>query len=49
MVDTRRLAAVLGDVTPGPRVSSWFGYAPLDPAHLASSPAIMFVKDCPAR
>ena len=33
VVDARRLAAVLGDVTPAPRVSPWFGYSPLDPAH----------------
>ena len=29
----------------GPRVSPWFGYAPLDPAHLASTDGIVFVKD----
>ncbi|MFF5084227.1 erythromycin esterase family protein [Actinoplanes sp. NPDC000266] len=28
-----------------PRVSSWFGYAPLDPAHLPSIDAIVYVKD----
>jgi hypothetical protein len=48
VVDPGRLAAVLGDVTPVPRVSPWFGYAPLDPAHLASNDAIVFVKDAPA-
>jgi erythromycin esterase-like protein len=45
VVDARRLAAILGDVTPAPRVSPWFGYSPLDPAHLASNDAIVFVKD----
>jgi erythromycin esterase-like protein len=45
VVDTRRLAAILGDVTPAPRVSPWFGYSPLDPAHVASNDGIMFVKD----
>lgn len=45
VVDPRRLAAVLGDVTPAPRVSPWFGYAPLDPAHVASTDGIVFVKD----
>ena len=45
VVDVRRLAAVLGDVTPARRVSPWFGYAPLDPAHVANSDGIVFVKD----
>lgn len=39
VVDPRRLA---GSV---PRVSPWYGYAPLDPAHLAGIDAIVFVKD----
>ncbi|MFE9206536.1 erythromycin esterase family protein [Micromonospora sp. NPDC007230] len=47
VVDARRLADALGDVTPAPRVSPWFGYAPLDPAHLASNDGIIFVKDAP--
>src|SRR5690606_18921608 len=34
LVDTRRLATALGDLKS--RVSPWFGYAPLDPAHLAN-------------
>ncbi|MEV1287020.1 erythromycin esterase family protein [Micromonospora sp. NPDC049679] len=45
VVDARRLAAILGDVTPAPRVSPWFGYSPLDPARLASNDGIVFVKD----
>jgi erythromycin esterase-like protein len=45
VVDARRLAAVLGDATPAPRVSPWYGYSPLDPAHLASTDGIVFVKD----
>ncbi|MGC5019711.1 erythromycin esterase family protein [Micromonospora sp. DT47] len=48
VVDARRLATVVGDVTPAPRVSPWFGYSPLDPAQLASSDGIVFVKDVPA-
>jgi erythromycin esterase-like protein len=48
VVDPRRLVAILGDVTPAPRVSPWFGYSPLDPAHLASTDAIVFVKDATA-
>jgi hypothetical protein len=46
-VDAPRLAGVLGDTAPEPRVSPWFGYAPLDPAHLAGSDGIVFVKDVP--
>ncbi|WP_432971604.1 erythromycin esterase family protein [Dactylosporangium sp. CA-233914] len=46
VVDARRLTAVLGDVAP--RVSPWFGYAPLDPAHVARHDGIVFVKDAPA-
>jgi erythromycin esterase-like protein len=45
IVDARRLAAVLGEVTP--RVSPWYGYAPLDPAQVASTDGIVFVKDAP--
>ncbi|MFF9568816.1 erythromycin esterase family protein [Streptomyces sp. NPDC014685] len=47
VVDAPRLAAVLGDALPAPRVSPWFGYAPFDPAHLADSAGIVFVKDVP--
>ncbi|MDA0633452.1 erythromycin esterase family protein [Nonomuraea sp. MCN248] len=45
LVDPRRLAATLAE--PAPRVSPWFGYAPLDPAQLTDSDAILFVKDLP--
>jgi erythromycin esterase-like protein len=45
IVDARRLARVLGDATPAPRVSPWFGYAPMDPAELTSTDGIVFVKD----
>ncbi len=47
VVDARRLASVLGDVQPTPRVSPWFGYSPLDPAHVAGHDGIVFVKDVP--
>ncbi|MFC9236330.1 erythromycin esterase family protein [Streptomyces decoyicus] len=47
VVDARQLATALGDTRPAPRVSPWFGYAPLDPAHLADSDGIVFVKDIP--
>jgi erythromycin esterase-like protein len=45
ILDARRLAAALADVTPAARVSPWFGYSPLDPAHVASTDGIVFVKD----
>jgi erythromycin esterase-like protein len=47
LVDPRRLAAALADAAPAPRVSPWYGYSPLDPAHLASNDGIVFVKDAP--
>ncbi|HEX6448798.1 MAG TPA: erythromycin esterase family protein [Trebonia sp.] len=47
VVDARRLAAILGDETLAPRMSPWFGYSPLDPAHVASNDGIVFVKDAP--
>ncbi|MFJ3880951.1 erythromycin esterase family protein [Streptomyces sp. NPDC090077] len=45
LVDAGRLAGVFGDALPAPRVSPWFGYAPLDPAHLAGGDGVVFVKD----
>jgi erythromycin esterase-like protein len=45
IVDVRRLATALANVTPAARVSPWFGYSPLDPAHVASTDGIVFVKD----
>ncbi|NEA20967.1 erythromycin esterase family protein [Actinomadura bangladeshensis] len=47
VVDAPRLAIALGGVWPEPRVSPWFGYAPLDPAHLAEIDGIVFIKDAP--
>ncbi|OIJ84799.1 erythromycin esterase family protein [Streptomyces colonosanans] len=47
VIDAPRLAMTLGDTRPAPRVSPWFGYSPLDPAHLADSDGIVFVKDVP--
>ena len=47
VVDAPRLADALGDTPPAPRVSPWFGYAPLDPAHLANCDGLVFVKDVP--
>jgi erythromycin esterase-like protein len=45
IVDARRLTTALANVTPAARVSPWFGYSPLDPAHVASTDGIVFVKD----
>ncbi|SEB69041.1 erythromycin esterase family protein [Streptomyces sp. PAN_FS17] len=45
VVDPAELATTLGDTLPAPRVSPWFGYASLDPAHLSAIDGIVFVKD----
>lgn len=45
LVDPRTLAAALDDPRPAPRVSPWFGYFGLDPAHLAETDGLIFVKD----
>ena len=45
LVDVHALAAASAVVKPVVRVSPWFGYAPLDPAHLASIDGLLFVKD----
>ncbi len=45
IIDAPRLATTLGDKRPAPRVSPWYGYAPLDPAHLAAMDGIVFVKE----
>ncbi|MEV5595295.1 erythromycin esterase family protein [Streptomyces sp. NPDC052496] len=47
IVDPRRLTADLGDARPALRISPYFGYAPLDPAHLAGYDGIAFVRDLP--
>ncbi len=45
LVDARRLAAALADATPATRVSPWYGYSPLNPAHLVGNDGTVFVKD----
>ncbi|GHB51064.1 erythromycin esterase [Streptomyces cirratus] len=45
LVDAPALAAALADARPAPRVSPWFGYAPLDPAHLADTDGMVFIRD----
>ncbi|WP_329520785.1 erythromycin esterase family protein [Spirillospora sp. NBC_01491] len=47
LIDAPRLVIALGDSQPAHRVSPWFGYASFDPAHLADSDGIVFVKDVP--
>jgi hypothetical protein len=42
-VDVHRLTTVLSAAVP--RVSPWYGYAPLDPAQVANLNGIVFVKD----
>ncbi|MEV0266705.1 erythromycin esterase family protein [Streptomyces sp. NPDC050617] len=44
-----QLAAALGAPLPPPRQSPWFGYAPLDPAHLPTIDGLVFVRDVPQR
>ncbi|MEV3854783.1 erythromycin esterase family protein [Streptomyces sp. NPDC050095] len=45
LLDPADLAASLGDPLPAARVSPWFGYAPFDPAQLAGSDGLVFVRD----
>ncbi|WP_030797149.1 erythromycin esterase family protein [Streptomyces sp. NRRL S-337] len=45
LIEAPRLATTLGDTRPAPRVSPYYGYSPLDPAHLAGIDGIVFVKD----
>ncbi|MEU6476656.1 erythromycin esterase family protein [Streptomyces sp. NPDC047017] len=45
VIDAPGLAAALGDARPAHRASPWFGYAPLDPAHLADCDGLVFVRD----
>ncbi|MER6326546.1 erythromycin esterase family protein [Streptomyces coelicoflavus] len=47
VLDPALLAGALGDPRPAPRVSAWFGYAPLDPGHLDTVDGVVFVKDMP--
>ncbi|GGX27200.1 erythromycin esterase family protein [Streptomyces noursei] len=47
VVDAPRLAAALDAPRPTPRVSPYFGYAPLDPSHLPGIDGVVFIKDLP--
>ncbi|MFR9725822.1 erythromycin esterase family protein [Streptomyces sp. MS19] len=44
LVNAPALAAALADAPPAPRESPWFGYAPQDPAHLADTDGLAFVR-----
>ncbi|GAA3889347.1 erythromycin esterase family protein [Streptomyces sedi] len=45
LTPTPHLTTTLADAPPTPRTSPWFGYAPLDPTHLAGSDAVVYVGD----
>ncbi|MFJ4626621.1 erythromycin esterase family protein [Streptomyces sp. NPDC088847] len=45
LVDAARLATILDGRRPAPRVSPWFGYAPLDPLQLSDVDGVVFVRD----
>ncbi|MFI6642695.1 erythromycin esterase family protein [Streptomyces sp. NPDC050504] len=45
VVDAPRLAAALAEAPLDARVSPYYGYAPFDPAHLAATDGIVFLKD----
>jgi hypothetical protein len=45
LLDSSRLATVLAGAGTPARVSPWFGYAPLDPALVAGTDGVAFVRD----
>ncbi|WP_030764656.1 erythromycin esterase family protein [Streptomyces sp. NRRL F-2664] len=47
VVDARGLGAALADSLAAPRASAWFGYFPFDPAHLAATDGLVFLRDVP--
>ncbi|MEU6123450.1 erythromycin esterase family protein [Streptomyces sp. NPDC047123] len=47
LLDAPRLATALGTASPVPRPSPYYGYAPLDPAHLSRMDGVVFVRDVP--
>ncbi|MGA5299965.1 erythromycin esterase family protein [Nucisporomicrobium flavum] len=48
LLGTAELTGLLAEAAPAARVSPWFGYAPLDPAHVAQTDGLVFVKDARA-
>ncbi|MET9571650.1 erythromycin esterase family protein [Streptomyces virginiae] len=47
VVDSPGLGAALAGTLAAPRTSAWFGYFPFDPAHLAATDGLVFIKDIP--
>lgn len=47
VVDSLGLGAALTDSFTAPRASAWFGYFPFEPAHLAVTDGLVFIKDVP--
>lgn len=47
LIDAPRLSKALHDRPPTLRVSPYYGYAPLDPSHVASLDGIVFLRDIP--
>ncbi|MEV7885829.1 erythromycin esterase family protein [Streptomyces sp. NPDC002817] len=47
VIDAARLATTLADTWPAHRVSPYYGYASFDPAHLAATDGLVFIKDVP--
>ncbi|MFD9866533.1 erythromycin esterase family protein [Streptomyces niveus] len=47
LIDPTHLTAALSDTPVVPRVSPYFGYFPLHPAHLPAMDGIVFLKDVP--
>ncbi|MGW3553873.1 erythromycin esterase family protein [Streptomyces griseoincarnatus] len=47
VIDAAQLDAVAGNMLAVPRVSPYFGYAPLDPSHLPRIDGVVYVRDVP--
>ncbi|NML79661.1 erythromycin esterase family protein [Streptomyces sp. R302] len=45
LLNTHLLTTALGATPPPPRTSPWHGYAPLNPTHLPTTDALLFIKD----
>ncbi|NSC25536.1 erythromycin esterase family protein [Streptomyces albus subsp. chlorinus] len=47
LIDASELASALGSVKVAPRASSYFAYAPMDPANPAANDGFVFLRDVP--
>ncbi|MFD5618982.1 erythromycin esterase family protein [Streptomyces yangpuensis] len=47
VVDSPGLGAALAGTLAAPRASAWFGYFPFEPAHLAVTDGLVFIRDIP--